>query len=175
MSADSSQGEIRDFRGAYSGLTMYAFSRMCRDEDAMYFGAVQTGRRAALQALHEGVRNCLLQIEPKRLAYRRSPNAPTVGEMIGLLLMDLDLLSSRSQDARGILPEFATDFMNKRLARRLTERYKDRDLAAEFDRRFAVAQNLVSEDRIELEPTLARIGSRLGELEAALRSTGAAP
>ena len=133
---------------------------------------METDRRAALEALHEGIRECLVQIEPRRLAWRRSPTAPTVGELIGLLLMDLDLLSSRSQNGRGLLPEFATEFMNKRLARRLTERYKDRDLAAEFDRRFATAKNLVSEDRAELEPALARIGSRLGELEAALSSTG---
>jgi hypothetical protein len=136
---------------------------------------VQTDRRAAREALRKGVRNCVLHIEPKRLAFRRSPNAPTVGEIIGLLLMDLDLLSSRSQDARGIMPEFATAFMNKRLARRLIERYGDRDLAAEFDRRFAVAQNVVTEDLIEFEPTLARIGLRLRELQATLSSTVADP
>lgn len=154
---------------------MYVFSRMCRDEDATYFGAVETDRRAALKALHEGVRNCLSHIEPQRLACRQSPSAPTVGEIIGLLLMDLDLLSSRSQDARGVLPEFATEFMNKRLALRLTERFKDRDLAAEFDRRFAMAQDFLTGDRSEFEATLARIGWRLEELEAALSSPGTDP
>jgi hypothetical protein len=87
--------------------------------------------------------------------------------------MDLDLLSSRSRNARGLMPEFATEFMNKRLARRLTDRYKDRDLAAEFDRRFAVAHTLVTEDLAELEPAFSRLRSRLGELEAALSSRGA--
>jgi len=136
---------------------------------------VQTDFRAILEALHKGIRQCLLQIEPQRLAWRRTANAPTVGELIGLLLMDLDLLSSPAPDGRGFLPEFATEFINKRLARKLIERYKDRDLAAEFDRRFAVAQSLVTQDRAELESALGRIGSRLVELEAALSPTGANP
>jgi|SRR5437879_10052230 len=134
---------------------------------------MQTDRRAALEALHGGIRECLLQVEPKRLAWRRTPNAPTVAEFIGLLLMDLDLLSSRPQNGRGFLPDFAMEFVNKRLARRLTERYKDRDLLAEFDRRFDAAQHLVTENRPELEAALGRLGSRLRELEAALSSSGA--
>jgi len=136
---------------------------------------VQTDFRAVLEALHKGIRKCLLQIEPQRLAWQRTSNAPTVGELIGLLLMDLDLLSSPSAKGLGFLPEFATEFINKRLARRLIQRYKDRDLAAEFDRRFAVAQSLVTQDPAELESALGRIGSRLGELEAALSPTGADP
>lgn len=134
---------------------------------------MQTDFQAALEALHKGTRKCLLQIEAQRLVWRRTPNAPTVGELIGLLLMDLDLPSSPSANGLGFLPEFATEFINKRLARRLIERYKDRDLAAEFDRRFAVAQSLVTQNRAELESALGRIESRLGELEAALSSTGA--
>ncbi|TMB93266.1 MAG: hypothetical protein E6J40_15430 [Chloroflexi bacterium] len=118
---------------------------------------------------------CLLQIEPERLAWRRTAKAATVGELIGLLLMDLDLLSSPSANGLGFLPEFAMEFINKRLARRLIERYKDGDLAAEFDRRFAVARSLVTQDRAELESALGRIGSRLGELEAALSSAGEDP
>ena len=63
--------------------------------------------------------------------------------------------------------------MNKRLARRLTERYKDRDLVGEFDRRFAIAQSMAGKDRAELEPAIGRIRSRLKELEAVLSSTDA--
>ena len=136
---------------------------------------MQTDARAVLEALHKGIRKCLLQVEPQRLACQRNANAPTVGELIGLLLMDLDLLSSPSANGRGFLPEFATEFIDKRLARRLIDRYKDRDLTAEFDRRFAVAQGLVTQDRAELESALGRIGSRLRELEAALSPTGADP
>jgi len=135
---------------------------------------VQTDFNASLEALHKGIQTCLQQIEPQRLAWRRTPNQPTVGELIGLLLMDLDLLSSPS-DGHGLLPEFATEFINKRLARRLIERYRERDLAAEFDRRFAVARSLITQNRAELESALGRIGSRLEELQAALTSTGADP
>ena|SRR5437660_752343 len=134
---------------------------------------MQTDFRAVLETLHKGIRKCLLQIEPERLAWRRTANAATVGELIGLLLMDLDLLSSPSTNGLGFLPEFAMEFINKRLARRLIERYKDGDLAAEFDRRFTVARSLVTQDRAELESALGRIGSRLGELEAALSRAGA--
>ena len=134
---------------------------------------MQTGRRSALEALHERIRTCLLGVEPKVLTWRSSPNAPTVAELVGLLLMDLDLLSSHSPREQAFLPEFATEFMNKRLARRLTERYKDRDLVGEFDRRFAIAQSMTGKDRAELEPAIGRIRSRLKELEAVLSSTDA--
>ena len=122
---------------------------------------MQTGRRSALEALHERIRTCLLGVEPKVLTWRSSPNAPTVAELVGLLLMDLDLLSSHSPKDQACLPEFATEFMNKRLARRLAERYKDRDLVAEIDRRFAIAQSVAGEDRAELEPVMAGYGRGL--------------
>ena len=101
---------------------------MYRPRAATYLGAMQTERRAALEALHERIRSCLVDVEPKVLSWRSSPGAPTVAELVGLLLMDLDLLSSHSSRDQAFLPEFATEFMNKRLARRLSERYKDRDL-----------------------------------------------
>lgn len=135
---------------------------------AQYVGAVHTDRRAALEALHKGVRDCLPRVEPTRLAWRRSRNSPTVAELIGLLLMDLDLLSSRPLSDRDSLPEFATEFMNKRLARRLAERHRYRDLAVEFDRRFAAAKNLVTADQAEFAPILGRLRSRLEELDATL-------
>ena len=142
---------------------------MYRPRAATYLGAMQTERRAALEALHERIRRCLVDVEPKVLTRRSSP----IAELVGRLLMDLDLLSSHSPKDQACLPEFATEFMNKRLARRLAERYKDRDLVAEIDRRFAIAQSVAGEDRAELEPVMGRIRSRLKELEAALSSTDA--
>ena len=128
---------------------------------------MQTDRRAAIEALQKDACECLPRAHSGRLAWRRSSTSPTVGELIGLLLMDLDLLGSQRGSGWGSPPEYATEFMNKRLARRLANRYRGRDLVAEFDRRFAAAIRPDS-DGEEVAPVLARMRASLDELQASL-------
>lgn len=136
-------------------------------------GCVQTGRSAALGVLRYEVRACLERLDGVGLSLRHGPSGLQVGELIGLLLMDLDLLSSRPASGRSRPPEFASEFMDKRLARRLAERYKDRDLAAEVDRRFVVAQRFADQGGPEREPVLARIRSRSEALRSAVAAAEA--
>ena len=125
-----------------------------------------------LEILHEDVRQAVSMVQPERLTWRPVAKGPTVAELMGLLLLDLDGLSSGPQNGRYPLPPFATEYMNKRLARRLTDRYPLQDLQAEFDRRFAAARDAVVEGRDgdALETVVERMDVRLTEIRSALRS-----
>jgi hypothetical protein len=147
---------------------------MCQATPQPYGVGVQADRRDELEALQEGVQAILALMEPDCLAWRPAPSGSTAGEIVGLMLLDLDQLSSRPQTGRYPLPGFATEFIHKRLARRLADRYLVSGLEGEFDRRFAAARNvLIGGAGAEgLDPILERLKVRVTDLKAALTSRG---
>ena len=101
----------------------------------------------------------------------RGAEGLTVGELLGLILIDLDRLSSREAVAEEAPADFAVEYMDRRLARRLAEKYSFEAVGQEIDRRFASA--IAGGDGARdpaLRPLLARLEHRLAELTAALKA-----
>ena len=143
-------------------------------QTAPYLRIVQTDRYLELTAVQDGLRKVLPLIDRDRLGARARPDKPTVGELIALALLELDRLSSDRQVRTRALPTFANDFLNRRLARRLMDRYSVQDLAAEFDRRFATALKAISQATGDdgLDPVLERLRATLAELESTFPPAG---
>jgi hypothetical protein len=96
----------------------------------------------------------------------------SVRDVIGLLLMDLDRLGSTASFRSEGVPDYASTFMDRRLAGRLTARYQLEKIAAEANRRFAKAR-ATAPDRLtpEYEEALARITVLYRELGSAIRQS----
>lgn len=75
-------------------------------------------------------------------------------------LLELDRLTGEPQS----LPRFASEFLNRRLTKRLLERYSAAQLSSELERRIARALDLIYGNRQLLEP----LRSILLDLESAL-------
>jgi hypothetical protein len=90
----------------------------------------------------------------------------TAAELIGLVLLDLDRLASGGQSAT-LLPTFAIEFMDRRLAGRLAAQYSLRDVSKELRRRFDSALREIPKGRdAGYEALLARLERHVRMLEA---------
>ena len=97
----------------------------------------------------------------------------SIGELLGLILIDLDRLSSRDPSAPA---PFAVAFMDKRLARRLAVKYPPEALGDEIDRRFAaVTATTESGTEPQFGRRLEKLNDRLGELSSALKRQRRSP
>jgi hypothetical protein len=139
----------------------------------IYGLGVRADRNKDLLEVHNGVVQILTALETGTDVWRQSPDRATVRELIASMLLDLDSISARAEVGRYPLPAFATDFISRRLARKLAARYTGRDLGTEFDRRFAAAHRAAVERRNGewLRPAIDRLRLSLNELRAVLRLT----
>lgn len=116
--------------------------------------------------LAESVSQLLRRHDRASLAVRPNSYEPTLAESIAMALLELDRIAGPSET----LPPFASDFLNRRLAKRLLVRYPAEQLAVEFNRRLTGAFGRLrmpgadSGNRSDLE----RLNSLLLDLESAL-------
>lgn len=87
--------------------------------------------------LGQSVRALLLRQHPESLLARPNSYEPTVAESVAMVLLELDRIAAGSPTGAASLPPFASEFLNRRLARRLLARYPAAQLASEFERRLA--------------------------------------
>jgi hypothetical protein len=121
-----------------------------------------------MRALRRQCRRLLSRIRPGQVEWS-GPDGQTIGELIGLVLIDLDRLSSRDRIRENAPAPFAVEFMDKRLARRLAAKYSLDVVAVEIDRRFAAAIALGPALRdASFGQVLTRLESRLVELATVL-------
>jgi hypothetical protein len=123
-----------------------------------------------MRALRRQCRRLLSRIKPGQVDWP-GPNRHSVEELIGLVLIDLDRLSSRDRIREKAPAPFAVEFMDKRLARRLSAKYPVEAAGVEIDRRFAAAIVLGPGTRdASFGQVLTRLESRVVELATALRA-----
>jgi hypothetical protein len=123
-----------------------------------------------VNALARDVRELLLQLDPKSLQLKPNSYEPTVAESVALALLELDRIASEARIEFGTLPMFASDFLNRRLSKRLLHRYHGADLSAEFERRLTDALQRLTNSRVAdgSGPAIERIHRLLTDLESAL-------
>lgn len=128
-----------------------------------------------VNVLARDVRELLLQLDPKGLQLKPNSYEPTLAESVALALLELDRIASEARFEFGTLPIFARDFLNRRLSKRLLDRYQGADLAAEFERRLTDAlQRLTNRGAGDRSgPALERIRCLLTDLESALSAATA--
>ena len=116
------------------------------------------------------VSELLRRLDPRSLLLKPNPYEPTIAGSIALALLELDRIASEVRIESGPLPGFARDFLNRRLSRRLLERYHGQELPAEFERRLHdVIERLTNRRLVEKAgPALEQLHHLLIELEAAL-------
>jgi hypothetical protein len=121
-------------------------------------------------ALADDVRELLHRLDPKGLKLKPNSYEPTAAESVALALLQLDRITSEARTESGMVPTFATDFLNRRLSRRLLDRYHGADLPAEFERRMTDSLQRLADNRSagRTGPDLERIHHLLTELESAL-------
>ena len=127
-------------------------------------------RYGEVQALARDVQGLLRRLDPKSLQLKPNSYEPTVGESLALALLGLDRIASDERVDLETAPTFATDYLNRRLSKRLLERYRGRDLPAEFERRLADVLRTLAKDGPAREnaPALAWIHRFLIDLESVL-------
>lgn len=109
--------------------------------------------------LGRSVRARLDKVDQKALALRPNSFEPTIAESIAMALLELERVEAEA------LPSFASEFLNRRLMRRLIERYPAGALTVELDRRLTVALNRMDRGNGN---ALARLRSLLLDLESVL-------
>jgi hypothetical protein len=131
---------------------------------------VGSDRYPEVNALARDVRELLLQLDPKGLQLKPNSYEPTVAESVALALLELDRIGSEARNEFGTLPLFASDFLNRRLSKRLLDRYHGADLAAEFERRITGALQRLTKSGVgdRSAPALERLHCLLTDLESAL-------
>ena len=126
-------------------------------------------RYQEVKALAHDVADLLRRLDPRGLKTKPNSYEPTVAGTLALAMLELDRIASEARIAPGPLPAFATDFLNRRLSRRLLERYRGRELPQEFERRLHdVLERLANGRLVDRDGPLERIGNLLAELESAL-------
>jgi hypothetical protein len=85
-------------------------------------------------------------------------------------MLELDRIASEARIEPRALPVFASDFMNRRLTKRLLERYRGVQLPIEFERRLNDVLRRLTSSRLAdgNGPALELIRRLLTELEPAL-------
>lgn len=123
-----------------------------------------------VDALARDVRELLKRLDPQSLQLKPNSYEPTVAEFLALASLELDRIASEARAESGTLPTFASDFLNRRLSKRLLERYQGGELPSEFERRLNDVLQRLTQGRLSngRGPALARIHRLLTELEAAL-------
>lgn len=116
------------------------------------------------------VQELLLQLDRKGLQVKPNSYEPTVAESVALALLELDRIASEARFEFRTLPIFASDFLNRRLSKRLLDRYQGADLAAEFERRLTEALQRLTNSSAggRSGHALERIHRLLTDLESAL-------
>jgi hypothetical protein len=124
----------------------------------------------AVNALAKDVLDLLHRADPKGLKVKPNSYEPTAAESVAMALLHLDRITSEARIESGTLPTFATDFLNRRLSKRLLVRYHGADLPAEFERRLTNALERLADSRGtgRSRPALERIHRLLTDLESAL-------
>jgi hypothetical protein len=132
--------------------------------------SVGSDRYQEVIALAKDVRELLQRLDPKGLKAKPNPYEPTAAESVALALLQLDRITSEGRIESGKVPTFAADFLNRRLSRRLLDRYHGADLPAEFERRMTDSLQRLADNRDagRTGPDLERIHRLLTELESAL-------
>jgi hypothetical protein len=131
---------------------------------------VGSDRYQEVDALAQTVSELLRRLDPGSLHLKPNSYEPTVAGSLALALLELDRIASAARIEPGPVPGFARDFLNRRLSRRLLERYHGRELPAEFERRLhAVIERLTNGRLVERAgPALEQIHHLLTELESTL-------
>jgi len=158
-------GEVRDFGRVRQHLDQH-FRGFETGRPPRSVSSVETTPFEEVQGLAERVEELLRHVDRRALRLKPNSAEPTVAESLALSMLELDRIASEHRvESRGT-PKFASDFLNRRLSRRLLERYPGLVLAAVFNRRLhEVLQLLASDDGRQ---ALGRLHSLLTDLEAAL-------
>jgi hypothetical protein len=131
--------------------------------------AVGSDRYQEVKAQAHDVGDLLRRLDPRSLRMKPNSYEPTVAGSLALAILELDRIASEARIEPGPLPAFARDFLNRRLSRRLLERYHGRELPAEFERRLHdVLERLANGRMVNRDGPLERIRNLLTELESAL-------
>ena len=122
-----------------------------------------SGAREEVDNLGQDIGALLRRLDSAQLQHKPNSYEPTAAESLALALLELDRIASETRPQPGQLPSFASDFLNRKLTRRLLDRYRGRALAAEFERRLGDVL-----ERLGDGPPLDRVHRLLTELELAL-------
>lgn len=127
-------------------------------------------RYLEVDAHAQTVSELLRGLDPRSLQLKPNPYEPTVAGSIALALLELDRIASEARIDSGPVPGFARDFLNRRLSRRLLERYQGRELPTEFERRLRDVIERLTNGRLVASggPALEQLDHLLTELETAL-------
>lgn len=117
----------------------------------------------------------LSPIGPEQLEWPAS-DGMSIRELLGLILIELDRLSSRRRPAGTEPAAFAVEFMDRQLASRLSAKYSAEVIGHEIDRRFAaaIATSEAAADSVSKQG-VNRLEGRLAELFAALKARRTSP
>lgn len=131
---------------------------------------MERDRYKEVDALAQDVGELLRRLDPHSIQVKPNSYEPTVAESLALALVELDRIASGARIESGPLPTFARDFLNRRLSKRLLERYPGRELSAEFERRLYDVLERLANGRLvdKAGPALEHIHHLLAELESAL-------
>ena len=131
---------------------------------------VGSDRYNQVEALARDVQDLLHRIGPESLQLKPNSYEPTVAESLALALLELDRITSEPRSELGAVPTFASDFLNRRLSKRLLDRYHGPDLSVEFERRLMDSlERLASNRGAGREGSaLERVHRLLSDLESAL-------
>lgn len=132
--------------------------------------AVGRDRYQDVNALAQDVRELLRGLDPHSVQSKPNSYEPTIAESLALALLELDRITSEARIDSGLVPRFAIDFLNRRLSKRLLERYHGQELRTEFERRLHEVLERLANARLVDGPgaALDRIHQLLAELESAL-------
>jgi hypothetical protein len=132
-------------------------------QDGQYGLFVQRTRSREVLELGTVIAGLMRDLDPGHLRER------TTAEAVAAALLEMDRAATEPRLDVATLPSFASDFLSRRLIRRLLDRYPARELPAEFGRRFsAVVDRLGKDDARDLE----RLYLALSDLRTALDHAG---
>ena len=122
-----------------------------------------SGVRDQVDTLGRDISRLLRGLDPSQLQLKPNSYEPTAAESLALALLELDRIGSDTRPQARQLPAFASDFLNRKLTKRLLDRYRGRALAAEFERRLDDVLGRIGEGT-----GLNRVHDLLTDLELAL-------
>lgn len=121
------------------GSKIRTFADVIEATRAVASWLVRDDRYQVIEAMAREVRGLLVSRNPKTLNIKPNPYEPTAAQSVALALLELDRLASEPLIDSDKVPPFASDFLKRRLSRRLLDRYNTAELAAELDRRLSSA------------------------------------
>jgi hypothetical protein len=126
--------------------------------------------RQEVGVLARGVGKLLRGLDSASIRSKPNSYEPTLAEFLALAVLELDRIDSGARVESVPVPPFASDFLNRRLSRRLLERYQGLELAAEFERRLGRLLERFNKGRPvdATGPDLQHLHHLLAELESAL-------